>query len=108
MALPERNSPTDAASGSALDRDAAEALARTFRAVSDPTRLQILSFIHESADGEAMVTEITAFLGLRQPTVSHHLKVMAEDGLLVRRQDGRTAWFSITPERRTAIADLLS
>ncbi|WP_291045884.1 metalloregulator ArsR/SmtB family transcription factor [Herbiconiux sp.] len=108
MAIADRDSPTDVASGGALDRDAAEALARTFRAVSDPTRLQILSFINGSARGEAMVSEITAYLGLRQPTVSHHLKVMAEDGLLVRRQEGRTAWFSITPERRTAIADLLS
>lgn len=108
MALPERNSPTNTSSGSALDRNAAEALARTFRAVSDPTRLQILSFIQGSVEGEARVSEITAYLGLRQPTVSHHLKVMSEDGLLVRRQDGRTAWFSIAPERRSAITDLLS
>lgn len=90
-----------------LDREAAEVLARTLRAVADPTRLQLLSMMHGSPDGEAAPGDLAAELGLTQPTVSHHLRIMFEDGLLVREQRGRNVWYSITPDRRDAIADLL-
>lgn len=92
---------------SALRRDAAEQLARTLQAIADPTRLQILSFIHGSPGGESMVKDLTDYLGLRQPTVTYHLRVMAAEGLVVRRAEGRRAWFSIAPDRLESIADLL-
>ena len=84
----------------ALSRAQAEDTATVLRVVSDPTRLQILSLIHTSANQRARVTELTVALGLRQPTVSHHLKVMTEP-------IGREVWYHIVPTRLDAIADLL-
>lgn len=77
------------------------------RVVSDATRLQILSLIAASEDGRARVTELTAVLGLRQPTVSHHLKLLAEAGVVQREPQGRDVWYEIVPSRIDAIADLL-
>ncbi len=103
----EPHAEPDTAPAGALGREAAEALARTLRAVADPTRLQLLSLIERTENHEATVGELTTGLGLRQPTISHHLRVMVEDGLLRREQRGRNAWYSVTPERRTEINDLL-
>ena len=93
---------------SVLDRDSAEVLAKTLRAIADPTRLQLLSMMHGSPEGEATVGDLADRLGLRQPTVSHHLRIMIDDGLLVREQRGRNVWYAVSPDRRSAIADLLS
>jgi ArsR family transcriptional regulator len=82
-------------------------MARTLRAVADPTRLQVLSMILGAADGEATVGELAGALGLSQPTVTHHLRIMVDDGLLVREPRGRQVWLSIAPHRRAAILDLL-
>ena len=90
-----------------LSRQRAEDTANLLRVVSDPTRLQLLSLIQYSAGGRARVGDLTTSLGLRQPTVSHHLKIMAEAGIVNREPVGREAWFSIVPERLEAIADLL-
>jgi ArsR family transcriptional regulator len=90
-----------------LIRPAAEALAKTLRLVADPTRLQLLSMINGSPGQEVTVGELTRHLGLRQPTISHHLRLMYEDGLLDREQRGRQVWYSIAKDRRDAIADLL-
>ena len=91
----------------ALTKEQAEDTAHMLSAVSNPTRLQILSLIHHSPDGRARVVDLTSALGLRQPSVSHHLKVMAEAGILSRDPRGREAWYSIVPERLAGIADLL-
>ncbi|TFD31999.1 ArsR/SmtB family transcription factor [Cryobacterium cryoconiti] len=93
---------------SVLDREAAEVLAKTLRAIADPTRLQLLSLMHGSPNGETTVGDLAERLGLRQPTVSHHLRIMIDDGLLAREQRGRNVWYAISPDRRSAIADLLS
>ncbi len=90
-----------------LSRSAAEALAKTLRMVADPTRLQLLSMINGSPGQEVTVGELTEHLGLRQPTISHHLRLMHEDGLLDREQRGRHVWYSIAEDRRAAIGDLL-
>jgi ArsR family transcriptional regulator, arsenate/arsenite/antimonite-responsive transcriptional repressor len=90
-----------------LTRPAAEALAKTLRLVADPTRLQLLSMINGSPGQEVTVGELTRHLGLRQPTISHHLRMMSEDGLLNREQRGRHVWYSIAKDRRDAVADLL-
>lgn len=90
-----------------LARSAAEDLARTLRAVADPTRLQLLSVILDSADGRVTVTQLTEALGLRQPTVTHHVRILIEDGLLEREPDGKFAWLSVAADRRPAIEDLL-
>jgi ArsR family transcriptional regulator len=90
-----------------LGRGDAEQLARTLRAVADPTRLQVLSMLNASTSGEAVVGDLAAALGLRQPTVSHHLRIMHEDGLLIREQRGRQVFYAIAVDRRDEIADLL-
>lgn len=93
--------------GTPLDRGSAERLARTLRAVADPTRLQVLSLLNDASDGEATVRDLVEPLGLRQPTISHHLRIMFEEGLLSREQRGREVYYAIAPDRRGEIADLL-
>lgn len=93
--------------GGALDRGAAEDLARTLRAVADPTRLQILSIILGSVDERATVGQLADVLGLRQPTVTHHVRILLDDGFLMRQQDGKLGWLSANPARRSAIEDFL-
>ncbi len=81
-----------------LSRPDAESLAHLLKAVSDPTRLQLLSIIRSSANSEACVCDLTAPIGLSQPTVSHHLKVLTDAGILHREQRGTWAWFSLRQE----------
>jgi len=90
-----------------LERSAAETLARALRAVADPTRLQLLSIIAGAISGEVTVGDLAATLGMTQPTITHHLRILVDDGLLVREQRGRQVWHSIAPSRKTAILDLL-
>jgi len=90
-----------------MGREVAESLARTLRAVADPTRLQLLSVIRRSPAGESTVSDLADQLGFTQPTISHHLRIMVDDGLLVRDQRGRHAYFSVVPERTADIDDLL-
>ena len=102
-----RPTPASSSASEPLTRPAAEALAKTLRLVADPTRLQLLSMINGSPGEEVTVGELTQYLGLRQPTISHHLRLMHEDGLLDREQRGRQVWYSIAKDRRDAVADLL-
>ena len=90
-----------------LAREDAERLARLLQVVSDPTRLQLLSMIRASPGGEANVGDLTAPLGLTQPTVSYHLKVLAEAGLLHREKRGLWVWYSLVPDGLAALADVL-
>ncbi len=92
---------------SQFDRPAAELIARNLRAMADPTRVQILRLIVDSPGGRRPVTELADELSLTQPTVSHHLRVMADDGLLEREQDGRHAWYSVAPARLPEVFDSL-
>lgn len=82
-------------------------MARTLRTIADPTRLQLLSMIIGSPNGEAIVGELAAALGVSQPTVSHHVKIMHDDGLLDRDQRGRQVWYSVAPDRVDEVRDLL-
>ena len=92
---------------STLKRDAAETMAKTLRAVADPTRLQLLSMIAGAPGEEATVSDLAESLGLRQPTVTHHLRILVEEGVLMREQRGKYAWHQIAADRRSAILDLL-
>ncbi|GAB3178690.1 ArsR/SmtB family transcription factor [Streptomyces incanus] len=80
-----------------IDRGEAERLAAVLKAIADPTRLQLLRLIERAPQGEACVCDLTDCLGLRQPTVSHHLKVMTESGLLNRERRGTWVWYSVDP-----------
>ncbi|MET9240923.1 metalloregulator ArsR/SmtB family transcription factor [Nonomuraea sp. NPDC003709] len=90
-----------------LERAQAEQLAGALKAVADPTRLQLLSMISGSPTGEACVCDLTAPLGLTQPTVSHHLKILVDAGLLSREKRGKWAWFTIVPEKLAVLRGLI-
>ncbi len=88
----------------AADRETATALARTFKALADPARVQLLSIVAAHEGAEACVCDLTEPLGLAQPTVSHHLKILVDAGLLAREQRGRWAYFSLVPGALAALA----
>lgn len=90
-----------------LSRPQAEQFAGVLKAVADPTRLQLLSMISGSEAGEACVCDLTAPLGLTQPTVSHHLKILVDAGLLTRDKRGKWSWYAIVPEHLNALHGLL-
>ncbi|MDK1342043.1 metalloregulator ArsR/SmtB family transcription factor [Streptomyces sp. 378] len=78
-----------------IEREEAERLAVMLKAIADPTRLQIFRIIERAPAGEACVCDLADCLGFRQPTVSHHLKVMTEAGLLNRERRGTWSWYSV-------------
>src|SRR5258708_30889522 len=82
-----------------LDRQSAERLAAALKVVADPARLRILSLIANHPRGEVCQAQVTGPLGLSQPTVSHHLKVLHDAGLLRREQRGNWAYYSIEPDK---------
>ncbi|KWW98606.1 putative transcriptional regulator [Carbonactinospora thermoautotrophica] len=90
-----------------MPRQEAERLARLFKAVADPTRLQLLSMIQGSPTGEACVCDLTEPFGLTQPTISHHLKILIDAGLLRREKRAIWSWYSITPEHHDTLRRLL-
>jgi ArsR family transcriptional regulator, arsenate/arsenite/antimonite-responsive transcriptional repressor len=92
-----------------LGEEEAEKLAGALRILADPARLRLLSLIGAHPEGEACVCDLTAPLGLSQPTVSHHLKVLTEAGLVGREQRGRWVYYWLLPEPiellRSALAE---
>jgi ArsR family transcriptional regulator len=92
----------------ATSPEAARDLAHIFKALGDPTRVQLLSIIAAHDGGEACVCDLTDPVGLRQPTVSHHLKILVDAGLLTREQRGRWAYYSLVPGALTRLADGLT
>ncbi|WBB78659.1 metalloregulator ArsR/SmtB family transcription factor [Micromonospora sp. WMMD882] len=94
--------------GEPIKRADAERLAGVLKAFADPARLRLLSLIQASPDGEASVTDLTAPLGLSQPTVSHHLRILTEAGLLERDKRGVWAYYRLVPSTIAAIADVLT
>lgn len=92
---------------SPLARDEAQVLARVLKAVADPTRLQLISMIRAAPDGEACVCDLTAPLGLQQPTVSHHLRVLVEAGLLERERRATWMWYKLVPGAMDRLGELL-
>ena len=81
-----------------LDEDAADRLAAALRVLADPARLRLLSIIGADPNGEVCACQLTGPLGLSQPTVSHHLRVLTDAGLIGREQRGRWAYFWVLPE----------
>jgi ArsR family transcriptional regulator len=75
----------------------AATLAATLKALADPARLRLLSLIAAHEGGAACVCELIEPLGLSQPTVSHHLKVLVDAGLLTRGKRGVGAYFTLEP-----------
>jgi ArsR family transcriptional regulator len=93
--------------GGVLDEDAAERIARLFRALGDRHRVRLLSLIAAADGGEACICDLTAPLGLAQPTISHHMKQLVEAGLVTREQRGKWAYYRVVPETMAAIGQTL-
>ena len=94
--------------GSVLTTEQAEDLARTFKALGDPARVRLLSLIAASGDGEACICDLTAPVGLSQPTVSHHMRQLVDAGLVTREQRGKWAYYRLVDDAFTSIAQALS
>ena len=86
-----------------LSTEAAERVAALLKALGDPVRLRLLSLVAAHEDGEACVCDLNDAFDLSQPTISHHLKVLHEAGLLDRSKRGVWVYYQV---RRDALADL--
>lgn len=94
--------------GGIVSDETADALARMFKALGDPTRVKLLSMIAAAPQGEACICDMTEPVGLSQPTVSHHMKLLVEAGLATREQRGKWAYYRVAPEVLGSLAAALS
>ncbi|OBB56149.1 transcriptional regulator [Mycobacterium sp. 852013-51886_SCH5428379] len=90
-----------------LDERASAEMAKKLKALADPVRLRLFSAIASHAGGEACVCDVSAGIDVSQPTVSHHLKVLRDAGLL--RSERRASWvyYAVVPEALREISALL-
>lgn len=91
-----------------LDSAAAERLAVVLKALGEPTRLRLVSLIAAHEGAEACVCDLTDPVALSQPTVSHHLKVLVDAGLIEREQRGKWAYFRLVSGVLDALAGVLA
>ena len=93
---------------SALEAQDAELLATRFKAIGEPTRLRLLSMIAAHDGGEACVCDLNEPLKLSQPTVSHHLKVLVDAGLLTRTKRSTWSYYALVPGALDVLSDVLA
>jgi ArsR family transcriptional regulator len=91
----------------ALTEESAANLARAFKALGDPVRLRLLSLIAARAGGEVCVCELTDAFTVSGPTISHHLKVLREAGLIDCQRRGTWVYYWIVPAKLAALSQLL-
>jgi ArsR family transcriptional regulator len=96
------------APGGGMDADTAERLAAVLKVIADPTRLRLLSLVASHEDREECICNLTDPVGLSQPTVSHHMRVLVDAGLLEREQRGKWAYYRIVPGALDAVGRLVS
>ena len=82
-----------------LDAVEANELATGFSALSDPVRLRVLSMLADATDGEVCICDFVDPLGKSQPTISHHMKILSEAGLVQGDRRGKWVWYSLNRER---------
>ena len=92
----------------AFDVDDAAELAHGFHALADPVRLHLLSLIVSAGESGACVCDLVEPSGRSQPTVSHHLKVLREAGLVRSEKRGTWAWYTVDPDRVEALRAALA
>lgn len=85
----------------------ADALAHTMKALADPTRLRLLSIVAASEGAEACVCDLIEPVGLSQPTVSHHLRILMEAGFLSRSKRGTWAYYALVPGALDRVSQVL-
>ncbi|MFC9975672.1 ArsR/SmtB family transcription factor [Spirillospora sp. NPDC127200] len=95
-------------SGPTLEQDEAAELARVFKALSDPVRLRLLNMIASSEGGEACVCDLTGPFELTAPTISHHLKVLRQAGLIDGERRGTWVYYRAVPEKLTRLSGLFA
>jgi ArsR family transcriptional regulator, arsenate/arsenite/antimonite-responsive transcriptional repressor len=83
-------------------------LARILKALADPTRLRLVSMVAAHEGGEACVCDLTEPLALTQPTISHHLKILLDAGILTRDKRGKWAYYALVPSALDALSGVLS
>ena len=89
-----------------LSQEAAEGIAPLLKALADPVRLRLMSLVAAHENAEACVCDLNDAFDLSQPTISHHLKVLHEVGLLDRTKRGTWVYYRISPEAVAAVAHL--
>jgi ArsR family transcriptional regulator len=94
--------------GQGLDAQSAQRLAGLLKVIADPTRLRLLSLMAAQPDREACICNLTDPVGLTQPTVSHHMKVLVKAGLCEREQRGKWAYYRLVPGALDTLARLVS
>lgn len=90
-----------------LDEADATELSELFKVLADPARLRLLSLVANAPAGEACACDLVEPLDRSQPTVSHHLSLLVEAGLLTREKRGRWAWYRLVPQRLAGIRAVL-
>ncbi len=90
-----------------LSEDSAQVLARMFKALSDPVRLRMLSLVASHEGGEACVCDISRSFDLTQPTISHHLKVLREAGLLDSERRATWVYYWVVPGALQQLSEIL-
>ena len=91
-----------------LSAEDAESMAVAFKALADPTRLRLISIVAASDGEEACVCDLTDPIGLSQPTVSHHLKILMDAGYLTRSKRGTWAYYTLVPGALDRVSQLLT
>ena len=91
-----------------LSDEKATELATAFAVLADPVRLRLLSLLASAPAGEACVCELVEPLGRSQPTVSHHLKILADAGLIAGDKRGRWVWYRAVPDRLDQLRSVLA
>lgn len=91
-----------------LSAEQAAAIAPMLKAVADPVRLRLLSLVLSHQDGEACVCDLQPAFDLSQPTISHHLKVLHDAGLLHREKRGVWVYYRVRPEAMRAFLTLFA
>ena len=91
-----------------LGESDADDLAAAFKVLADPARLRLLSLVAAAESGEACACDLVAPVGRSQPTVSHHLSMLVDAGLLSREKRGRWAWYRVVPERLASLQAALA
>lgn len=94
--------------GGAIEGEEADEMAPVLAALADPVRLRIISMLAAAPGGAACGCDLEEPLGLSQPTVSHHLKILREAGLVEGRREGRWIYYSVVPERLEEITRALT
>lgn len=91
-----------------FDGAQAELIAAAFAALADPVRLRLLSYVASAEGDEVCACDLGAVVDRSQPTISHHMKILFDAGLITREKRGLWVWYRIVPERLDALRAVLA